>query len=262
MRQIVITLLILLLPAISAAAKEEIPIWPQLAPGTEDRPNEEYIQNERIRKVYQPSLTVHLPPQELATGAGALIFPGGGYRHLAIHKEGHHTAAWLNTLGIAAFVLKYRLDQDEALQDAFQSIRVIRQKAEHYGIDPEKLGLIGFSAGGHLLLNTVSNSDEKTRPDFLVIMYPVIDDIDLETAFPTNASPSIIFGATDDATTPPSNVISVYQSLVEAKIDAELHLYRSGGHGFGLGLYRGPVQDWTSRCETWLEAQTLLSRDY
>lgn len=253
-----IPLLLILLSAPFLRAGDEIPIWLGLAPGTEDRADEEFITNERFQKVYQPSLTVHLPPQELATGAAVLICPGGGYHHLAIFKEGHHTAAWLNSLGITAFVLKYRLDADEALQDSLQAMRMIRANAEQWHIDPDKLGLMGFSAGGHLLLNTVSHAEPGTKPDFLVVMYPVTKDIDLQTAFPANASPSIVFGASDDTTTPPANAISVYQSVLSADQPAELHLYETGGHGFGLGLYRGPVIDWTDRCEIWFRGRGLL----
>ncbi|EDY83061.1 hypothetical protein VDG1235_2685 [Verrucomicrobiia bacterium DG1235] len=248
-----------LLFASAIQAAEEIPIWPGLAPGTENRPNEETITNERFRNIYQPSLTVHLPPRELATGASVLICPGGGYRHLAIFKEGHHTSSWLNSLGITAFVLKYRLNEDEALQDSLQAMRYIRQNANRWQIDPNKLGLMGFSAGGHLLLNTVSHADASAKPNFLVVMYPVTRGIDLETAFPANASPTIVFGASDDTTTPPANAISVYQSVLSAGHPTELHLYETGGHGFGLGLYRGPVIDWTDRCEVWFEKRGLLT---
>lgn len=257
-----LALLICCLTAICHAdIVKEIPVWTGLAPGTEDRPDEEYIENERFKKVYQPSLTIHLPPKELSNGTAVLICPGGGYRHLAIYKEGHHTASRLNSLGITVFVLKYRLNPEEALQDTLQSLKLIRERSDEWAIDPQKLGLMGFSAGGHLLLNTVSHSDEKSKPDFLVIMYPVIRDIDLKTAFPTHAAPSFICGASDDTTTPPSNAISVYESLIAAKIPAELHLYESGGHGFGLGLHRGPVIDWTRRLEVWLVGQNLLESD-
>lgn len=245
-------LFILLLPLSYVAANEEIPIWQGDAPGTEGRINEEYISNERIRKVHQPSLTVHLPPRELSNGTAVLICVGGGYGHLAIHKEGSHTANWLNTLGVSSFVLKYRLNREEALQDALQSMKVIRENADEWGVDPDKLGAMGFSAGGHLILNMTSNADEQTKANFLIIMYPVINDIDLKKSFPSNAVSSFIIGASDDVTTPPDNAIKVYQSVIGNGTPAELHLYQTGGHGFGLGMHRGPVIDWTDRCEVWL----------
>lgn len=253
-------LTLLLLPLCLAAASEEIPIWPGDAPGTEGRPNEEYISDERIRKVHQPSLTVHLPPRELATGAGALICVGGGYGHLAIFKEGHHVASWLNTLGVAAFVLKYRLDREEAAQDALQAMRVIRERGADWGVDPARLGAFGFSAGGHLVLNMTARADDATRANFLVILYPAIRDLELGSDFARNAAPSFIAGASDDTVTPPELPIRFYQAVVAAGLPAELHLYRTGGHGFGLGLERGPVIDWTDRCEVWLRAQGYLTR--
>ncbi len=251
-------LLIILLSSPILRAADEIPIWDGLAPGTEHRANEEFIANERYQKVYQPSLTIHQPPQELATGAAVLILPGGGYHHIAIFKEGHHTASWLNSLGITAFVLKYRLDREEALQDSLQAMRLIRQNAEKWHINSEQLGIMGFSAGAHLQLNTIAHSDSETKADFLVVLYPWIKDFDLQSTFAHSAAPTIVFGASDDETAPPEFGISVYQNALAAGQAAELHLYESGGHGFGLGLYRGPVQDWTERCEIWFKTRGLL----
>ncbi|MDQ8204446.1 alpha/beta hydrolase [Pelagicoccus sp. SDUM812003] len=240
-------------------AQNEFPIWDGPAPGTENRANQELLVNERYQRVFQPSLTLHAPPQELSNGTAVLVIPGGGYHHVTIYKEGHHIASWLNTLGITAFVLKYRLDPDEALQDASRAIEVIRHRSDDFGIQPDQFGVMGFSAGGHLLLNTVSNANDKTCPDFLVVLYPVIDDIDLQNAFPQNASPTIVFAASDDQRTPPGNAISVYQSVLGAGQPVELHLYQNGGHGFAFGLGKGPVNDWTDRCARWLDAQGLLN---
>lgn len=233
-------------------------MWQGPAPGTENRVNAEYLKNERVYKTHQPSLTVHLPPRELATGAAVLILPGGGYDHVTIYKEGHQVAAWLNSLGIAGFVLKYRLDQQEALQDALEAMRLIRKGAEKWHLDTKKVGAIGFSAGGHLTLNLVGHADTSSRPDFLMIMYPAVQKIDLDKSFAKNAGPSLIIGASDDTSTPPENAVRIYQSLVKAKVPVELHLYASGGHGFGLGLYRGPVSDWRHRAEDWFRGLHLL----
>ena len=241
-----------LLTTFSFAQAEEIPIWPGDAPGTKGRSNEEYVNNERIYKVFQPSLTVHLPPRELSTGAAVLVCPGGGYDHITVFKEGHHVASWLNSLGISAFVLKYRLDTKEALEDAVQSMKLIHENAAQWGIDPEKLGMMGFSAGGHLLLNTVIHCAPDNKPDFLIPIYPGIGDIDLEGQFSANATSTFIVTASDDRTTPPENAIRIYQSLRSKNVPAELHIYNTGGHGFGLGNGRGPVADWPKRCEVWL----------
>lgn len=257
MRPLILTLALLATTLLQA--QEEIAIWPGLAPGTENRKNEEFIANERFKNIYQPSLTVHLPPRELANGTAALLIPGGGYGHIAIYKEGHHVASWLNRHGVAAFVLKYRLDRDEALADATQAIRVIRREAETYQLDPQKLGIFGFSAGGHLLLNTVAHATPETKPNFLVIMYPALYGLDPADAFAANAAPSFLVGTSDDTTTPPANLLTVYQSIIAAGQSAELHLYPTGGHGFGLGLYRGPVKDWPDRCADWLQSQNLIN---
>ncbi len=239
-------------------AQEKISIWTDNAPGTEGRSNEEYIKNERIYKVFQPSLTIHLPPKELSTGTAILIFPGGGYDHVTIYKEGHHVASWLNSLGIAAFVLKYRLDPEEALEDALQAMKVIKENINKWNLNPNQLGMMGFSAGGHLLLNTVSHST-TTQPNFLIPIYPSSNGIDLEGSFVANASPTFICIANDDHSTPPENAIKIYQSLKNKNISAELHIYNSGGHGFGLGKNKGPIKDWTNQCEVWLKEMGLLN---
>ena len=239
-------------------ASEVIGVWEGDAPGSEGQVNEEEVVNERVRKVHQPSLTVHLPPRELATGAAVLVCPGGGYRHLAIEKEGHQVAAWLNTLGVAAFVLKYRLDREEALQDAQQAMRVIRKGAEGWGVDVDEVGAMGFSAGGHLVVNLLMNNDAESRPDFLVPVYVSLRGLDVEKITAENAVPAFIAGASDDKTTPPAQAISLYQKLLSFDVPLELHLYEKGGHGFGLGKTKGEVGSWTVRCEAWLRGRGLL----
>ncbi len=252
-----ITLLCLITSQLSAYL--EVPIWEGLAPGTENRVDEEFMTNERPQKVYQPSLTIHLPPRELATGAAVLICPGGGYHHLAMFKEGHQTADWLNTLGVAAFVLKYRLDRDEALQDAQQAMKFIRSHSEEWAIDPTKLGAAGFSAGGHLVMNLVANSDTSTRPEFLILMYPALYDIDPEEEFNNNAASTFLIIASDDKTAPPENAIKTYNALYSKGVPTEMHIFAQGGHGFGLGRHRGNASAWTGLCETWLDLQGFLS---
>jgi len=239
-------------------AGEEIGVWVGDAPGSVGRVNEEEVVNERVRKVHQPSLTVHLPPRELATGAAVLVCPGGGYHHLAIEKEGHQVAAWLNTLGVAAYVLKYRLDRDEALQDAQEAMRVIRKGAAEWGVNVEMVGAMGFSAGGHLVVNLMLNSDGASRPNFLVPVYVSLRGLDVEKMTSENALPAFIAGASDDKTTPPVQAITLYQKLLGYDVPVELHLYEQGGHGFGLGKTKGAVGSWTVRCEDWMRGRGLL----
>jgi acetyl esterase/lipase len=242
----------------SVQASDEIAIWAGDAPGTEGRTNEEEVVNERVRKVHQPSLTVHLPPRELATGAAVLVCPGGGYHHLAIEKEGHQVAAWLNTLGVAAYVLKYRLDRDEALQDAQEAMRVIRKRSEEWGVDSDQVGAMGFSAGAHLSVNLMMNNDAASRPNFLVPIYVSLKNLDVENITAENALPAFIAGASDDTTTPPVQAITLYQKLLSYHVPVELHLYEKGGHGFGLAKTKGAASSWTVRCEDWMRGRGLL----
>lgn len=255
----ILSILLLCSLAIQVDAYDEVPIWEGLAPGTENRKNEEFTTNERPQKIYQPSLSIHLPPRELATGAAVLICPGGGYHHLAMYKEGYQTADWLNTLGVAAFVLKYRLDKDEALQDAQQAMKFIRSHAEEWAIDPKKLGAAGFSAGAHLVMNLVANSEPSTRPDFLILMYPGLYDIEPEDEFNDKASPTFLVVANDDTIARPDNTLRTYNALYAANVPTEMHIFEQGGHGFGLGRHRGNSSAWTSLCETWLDLHGLLS---
>ena len=176
----------------SSRSETEFPVWPGVAPGSEGRANEEVVVNERVQKTHQPTLTAHLPPAELATGAAVIVAPGGGYHHLAINKEGHQVAQWLATLGVAAFVLKYRLGpgdgrdeaaQSESLADALQSLRLLRERAEEWGVDPGKIGLMGFSAGAHLAINVVLNAATPAeRPDFIAPIYCSIHGLSISYA--------------------------------------------------------------------------------
>ena len=249
---------------------KEIPLWSEGAPGTEGLKNEESLMNQRVRNVHQPALIPHLPPQELSTGAGILVCPGGAYRHLTIWKEGHQIANWLNTLGLAAFVLKYRLDRTKALQDAKRAMRYIRAFRKPYGLDPQKIGAMGFSAGAHLIFNLMLNSDDgdpdasdsterrSCRPDFLAPIYVSLKGLDVETDLQEKAPPVFLAGASNDKTTPPEQAIRVYQTVAQTGAPVELHLYEQGGHGFGLGKTKGPIANWTIQCENWFRLHGLL----
>lgn len=248
----------LMVNPLSLQASEEIAIWKGEAPGTQGRVNHEEVVNERVRNVHQPSLTIHLPPRELATGTAILVCPGGGYRHLAIQKEGHQIAAWLNTLGVAAYVLKYRLDRDEALQDAQESIRLIRRRSKEWSVESSQVGVMGFSAGAHLIVNLTMSSSVASRPDFIVPAYFSQKGLDLEKFNSENVRPAFIVGATDDKATPPAMAIALYQKLLSQRVPVELHLFEKGGHGFGLAKTRGAVASWTKLCEDWMRGRGLL----
>jgi len=244
-----------------------------------------------------PSLTVFKP--ELPNGTAVIICPGGGYQHLAINKEGTKVAQWLNSLGITAFVLKYRLPNDAImedksigpLQDAQKALRLVRRNAEQFQLDLHKIGIMGFSAGGHLAASlstqydkAVYNVEDDTsaRPDFSILVYPVISmqegithqgsKINLlgvspseetvvansnETLVEASTPTTFIVHATDDASVPVENSIQYYLALKHHKVAAEMHLYEIGGHGFGLG--RGDTnQFWTLACEHWLKSNQLI----
>ncbi|MFV8359954.1 alpha/beta hydrolase [Flavobacterium sp. LS1P3] len=281
------------------AQNQIIPLWSETIPGaliTSDYKEKEIYKEQTIQstsKVVTPTLSIFLPNPKSSNGSSVLIFPGGGYSHLAINKEGIKVAQWLNSLGITAFVLKYRLPNDQImkdktigpLQDAQEAIRYIRRNAEKWKVKKDKIGVMGFSAGGHLAatLSTRYNdrvyqvSDSVTaKPDFSILIYPVISmtneithkgsqnnllgispSVSLigkfsnEQHINSSTPPTFIIHATDDLVVPVENSMNYYIALKRNKVPAELHLYEKGGHGFGLGV-KGTSKYWTTDCENWL----------
>ena len=229
-----------------------------------------------VADVVQPTLTVFMPAREKANGTSVIICPGGGYSRLAIDKEGYAVAQRLNELGVAAFVLKYRLPNDQSqpdksmapLLDAQQALRMVRQLAPKYNLNPERIGLMGFSAGGHLAATAGTHFAQplgpnpgpaSVRPAFLVLLYPVISFSDSlmhkgsrdnligatpsadhlrlysnELQVSAQTPPTFLVHAEDDATVPVQNSIVFYQALHRHQVPAEMHLFPKGGHGFGL----------------------------
>ena len=257
---------------------------------------------QRVSKVTEPTLGVFLPDQVLETPSPAiLICPGGGYSHLAIDKEGYKVAKWLNSIGVAAMVLKYRLPDDKLmsdksvgpLQDAQQAIRFIRAHARQWNIDAERVGVMGFSAGGHLAASLSTMYDKRTytnelslwhaRPDFSVLIYPVISMEDqfthkgsqenllgkkasksLKKSFSPNTlvdsktPPTFLVHANDDKAVPVENSLSYYQALKDFNVPAEIHIYKNGGHGFGMGNTMANKK-WTMAMKLWLESIGVLN---
>jgi endo-1,4-beta-xylanase len=265
-----------LLSAASAFADPSvIGLWPNGAPGSEGI-HEEEIWEERgkgivdrsVARVHQPTLTAYLPVGEKNTGVGIIIAPGGGYRHLAIDKEGHDIAKWLSTLGVAGFVLKYRLPRTEghkysietALADAKRAVRVVRSRAAEWHLDPRRIGMMGFSAGGDLAARAAMGFDkgqpgasdpverETSRPDFVVLGYPLIPE---ELTVTAETPPAFLVHADDDRLTAEHSV-RFYLALKKAGVSAELHIYSKGGHGFGILNRDLPVSSWPLRLEQWL----------
>lgn len=276
------------------AQNETIPLWSNEIPGSKIAIDYKEVQNattDQVSKVTMPSLSVFIP--EKPNGTAIVICPGGGYAYLAINKEGYKVAKWLNTLGITAFVLKYRLPSDQImedktigpLQDAQEAIRYIKRNAAKWGVNTEKVGIIGFSAGGHLASTLSTHYNDlvykaidtvSAKPSFSILIYPVLSMDDKIThkgsrnnllgAAPSEAliekysnekqidaatPPTYIVHAMDDKTVPVENSINYLLALKKNNVPCEIHLYESGKHGFGLGN-SGTSKNWTLQCEEWL----------
>ena len=266
-----LSILIFLLFSCGLKAQEKIiSIWPGKAPGTENRINNEKLVNERYYNVYRPDLRLFLTSVPDSNKPAILIFAGGGYSHIAIVKEGYKVAKWLNSLGISAFVLKYRLNRREALADAKRAFRLIRNRAEEYNINPDDIGIMGFSAGGHLALNLAIHSDEgqanakdkidsaSCKPDFMVLMYPQADSLAEKRFLSKKISPTFIVHATDDKTVPVKTSIELFNNLHSIGVPVELHIFEKGGHGFGLGRENTTTVNWPFLCSEWLKATGIL----
>jgi len=251
----------------------------------------------RVRNVQKPDIAVFLPSKKNATGEAVIICPGGGYRILAYDWEGSDIARWLNSQGVAAFVLKYRLPGAESnitphkspLMDAQRAMRLVRYHAEKWNLDPGKIGIMGFSAGGHLAstLSThfdagdPSSSDpvekESCRPDFSILMYPVIsfseeiahmgsreallgEDPDPELVrhfsnelqVTADTPPAILIHSQDDRSVPVENSMEYYKALKENQVTSEMHLYPYGGHGYSLAIGQGHLSTWPDRVIEWI----------
>lgn len=308
------TLLFFVSLGISLAAfsqKKEIPLWDKVP---DEIISKEYIEKivsnkdgvaEDIRKVTVPTLTAYFADQEKSNGTSVIICPGGGYGMLAINKEGFKVAEWFNSLGINAFVLKYRLPNDlimknktvAPLQDAQEAIRLVRRNAIKWNLNPNKIGIMGFSAGGHLAATLATHYDDKVytpsdttsaKPNFSILIYPVIsmqegvthqgskdnllgknaqgeivDKYSNEKQITVSTPKTFLVHATDDKAVPVENSINYYLALKKEKVPAEMHLYENGGHGFGLGV-KGTNTFWPETCKKWLAVNdyTLKSDGY
>ena len=280
--------------ATSAEAPREVELlWPDGAPGAKGSEDGD-----------KPSLTIYLPVKEKANGAAVVICPGGGYGFLAVDHEGRQIAEWLNSLGVAGFILKYRHSRSGAgyghpapIQDAQRAIRMVRSRAKPWNIDSGRIGIIGFSAGGHLAssagthFNTRYNEAEDAidalscRPDFMILGYPVVSftewfthsgsrknllgqnpDSKLVESFSNEKQvtpetpPTFLVHADDDKPVPPENSIYFYLALRKANVPAEMHIYEKGGHGFGPGIGKGACSSWMLRCADWMKGRELLEK--
>lgn len=294
------------IPALLAADTPPNPLvirlWDGPAPNAQPSGQpEERTQEGNIlwkRHVQEPSIEVRLPARGNATGQAVIVCPGGGYGGLAYDWEGTDMAGWLNSRGIAAIILSYRLPVDgdvahkkrlSPLLDAHRAIRLTRARAAEWNIDPAKVGIMGFSAGGHLASTAATHFDAgdrrandpvdrlSSRPDFAILVYPVISFIgpsahsgsrrNLLGENPTEemvkhysnelqvtpeTPPTFLVHAADDGAVPVKNSLLFYEACLANKVPVEMHLYPTGGHGFSFGLNKGRLQDWTQICARWL----------
>src|SRR5690242_11529215 len=264
-----------------AGQPQAILLWPGTPPGSKpaDYPETVTVADDgfhRVSNVTKPTLQVFLPDAGRASGAAVIVCPGGGFRWLSIDHEGIDVVRWLNANGVAAFVLKYRLirtgDSEEhapgvaekrikelkplAAADGRQAIRLVRSRAKEWSLDPQRIGIIGFSAGGYVAAAAALEFDAESRPDFAAPIYPLAPD---EVTPPKDAPPLFLVQADDDKTVPtPENSVRMYEAWHRAGISAELHIYSRGGHGFGMKKRGLPVDTWPARWIDWLRAQHVL----
>ncbi|MFD2941588.1 alpha/beta hydrolase [Flavobacterium notoginsengisoli] len=282
------------------AQNQVVPLWNKIPDEIKatDYKEKEKINDGKVQSTSQvsvPTLSIFIPKEAKPNQTAVVICPGGGYTHLAFDKEGTKVAEWFNSLGITAFVLKYRMPADLTmknknigpLQDAQEALRYVRQNAAKWNIDPNKIGILGFSAGGHLAATLSTHYDDKVyesnfkvsaRPDFSILIYPVIsmeneithkgsqtnllgnnpsqeliNNFSNEKKVTAKTPPAFLIHATDDTVVIPENSINYYLALKKNGVTAELHLYEKGGHGFGLGV-NDTSKFWTRDCAEWLKA--------
>jgi endo-1,4-beta-xylanase len=277
--------LALTMPCPGEGASNEILLWPDGAPGSEGKTNEEVVRiaeptgDHIVTSVNKPTLTPCLPASDRATGAAVIVVPGGSHRELWMDHEGYNVARWLSGHGIAAFVLKYRLagatnstytvDRDE-LADVQRAIRLVRSRAGEWGVNPNRLGVMGFSAGGevaflsamHFNNGTPDASDpidrQSCRPDFQALIYPGHAG-QLEPV--ADSPPAFLACGSDDRADISEGLANVYLKFKRAKVPVELHIYAGEGHGFGLrSSNTGPVSKWIDRFYEWLGQSGFLKK--
>jgi acetyl esterase/lipase len=274
--------------AAMAAEPRVIEVWPGQPPGAAkdvgpeefrpQRPNER-ASVQRLTNVSQPTLTLFEPPTDKCNGAAVIVCPGGGYNILAWDLEGTEVAEWLNTIGVTALVLKYRVPDTDPqhvapLMDSQRAVSLVRSQASDLGLDPARIGILGFSAGGNLAGGACLKYEQRAydkidavddvscRPDFGVLIYPAyfIDDAGkLKPEYqPTGKTPPLFFAHALNDGVKPENSIALLLALKAAGGEGELHVYDAGGHGFGLRKSEFPVHTWPQRCADWLGRRGLL----
>lgn len=284
-----------------------IPLYPGNIPNSKPSKDEETsVVNEDgitiVSKISRPTLTIFLPDKKIANGTAVVICPGGGYWINAFVHEGTDVAKKFAAMGVAAFVVKYRIPDTATminpgigpLQDAQQALKTVRERAKEWNVDPARIGIMGFSAGGHLAStagthynHAVIDNEKNTslRPDFMILIYPVISFVDTTIAHMGSSEkllgktaskeklreysnelqvtdqtpPTFLVHASDDGGVSPENSIRFYEALLKHHIPAEMHLYQNSGHGFGLKL-KNTNEQWMDRCENWMRLNGWLKK--
>ncbi len=300
MKKIILPLLMTAIATLSEAAPPVvIPLWPEGVPGAKAIGDERSESGGRISNVSEPTLTVYAPAVDRPNGTAVIIAPGGGYGMLSTEREGVQYANWLSTLGVTSFVLKYRMKEfghPAPLQDVLRAVRLVRSRAAEFKVNPARVGVMGSSAGGHLAASAgtlFDHADGRTgaaldatsaRPDFLILMYPVItmDDphahvgsrknllgdnpspevlqlASMEKQVTAATPPTLLIHTQADQSVPVENSILFYQALTRAKVPAEMYLFEHGGHGMGMKDGLGTSSDWPARAAEWLRNRGLLT---
>lgn len=294
---------LMLITTVTFAQQKPMPLYPNGVPNSKPTPAtyiEKMDENSFASHVSVPVLIPYFPAKDKANGTAVIICPGGGYSGLSMENEGSSIAMAFNNIGVAAFILKYRLPSDSImvdktigpLQDAQRAIQMIRQNAAAWNINPNKVGIIGFSAGGHLASTAITHFNKAViensanvnlRPDFGILLYPVIsfgpqahvgsrenligkspsqELIDLysnEKQVTANTPPTFLVHAEDDDVVPVQNSLMFYDALLQNKVKAEMHIYQAGGHGFGL--HNQTTKDlWFDRLTNWMDENGWLKK--
>lgn len=300
MKKILLITSIFLPFLISAQMKNPQPpihLWPNGAPGelpnppaekdntkpTDNKPDGKPVI--RLANVSDPTITVYLAPKENNTGAAMVVCPGGGYNILAIDLEGTEVCEWLNSIGITAVLLKYRVPVKKdvpryqpPLQDAQRALGIVRYNAQKWGIDAGKIGIMGFSAGGHLSATLSNNYSKRTydlideadkvscRPDFVGLIYPAYltvkeegDRVANELPVSSETPPTFLVQTEDDGVRVETSLF-YYLALKKANVAAEMHLYAKGGHGYGMRAKGTGIETWPERMKQWLLTNKIISK--
>lgn len=275
----------------AGAQDKVVSLYNGAAPGSEDWKQEERENNAnswQTRVVYnvaRPTLTVFQPEPAKANGTAVIICPGGGFFALSIDSEGFDVARWLVTKGVTCFVLKYRLVECKtddptreimarganlgeivapvvklAMADGLTAVGYVRKHAKDYGVKPDRIGIMGFSAGGTVTASVVMNYSPDTRPDFAAPIYLQYDWAPKPKGVPADAPPLFILAATDDPLGLGPHSVALYRDWTAARKPAELHLFAKGGHGFGMRKQNLPTDRWIERFADWLEVQGWLKK--